>query len=81
MASSIPPALLPGPPGPNGPGPFAEVEAGELIDPTTLDFIPTTFTLPQDYSLFVEEFRRNSSSWIMKPIGKAQGKGIFLVSR
>lgn len=56
-------------------------EGEPLIDPRTLDFIPTTFTLPQDYSLFVEEFRRTSSSWIMKPIGKAQGKGIFLVSR
>ncbi len=29
----------------------------------------------------MEEFRRTASSWIMKPIGKAQGKGIFLVSR
>ncbi|CAD7950542.1 unnamed protein product [Amoebophrya sp. A120] len=56
-------------------------EGEPLLDPKTLDFIPTTFTLPQDYSLFVEEFRRTASSWIMKPIGKAQGKGIFLVSR
>ncbi|CAD7969862.1 unnamed protein product [Amoebophrya sp. A25] len=62
--------------------PLAPDDSGEpLIDPLTLDFIPTTFTLPQDYSLFVEEFRRGGSSWIMKPIGKAQGKGIFLVSR
>jgi len=47
-----------------------------------VDFVPTTFALPQDYALFVEEFRRNPSiTWIMKPAGKAQGKGIFLVSK
>ena len=37
--------------------------------------MPLTFTLPADYSLFVEEFRRvPNSTWIMKPTGKAQGK-------
>uniref|UniRef100_A0A7N8XMR0 Polyglutamylase complex subunit TTLL1 n=1 Tax=Mastacembelus armatus TaxID=205130 RepID=A0A7N8XMR0_9TELE len=40
-----------------------------------LDFVPVTFMLPADYNLFVEEFRKNpSSTWIMKPCGKAQGK-------
>ena len=35
-----------------------------------------TYTLPGDYSLFVEEFRRNpASTWIMKPAGKAQVQG------
>ena len=47
-----------------------------------LDFVPLTFSLPADYSLFVEEFRRvPNSTWIMKPTGKAQGKGIFLINR
>lgn len=47
-----------------------------------LDFIPVTFTLPADYNIFVEEFRRNpSSTWIMKPAGKAQGVGIFLINK
>mmetsp|Transcript_62114 Transcript_62114/g.71203 ORF Transcript_62114/g.71203 Transcript_62114/m.71203 type:complete len:407 (+) Transcript_62114:193-1413(+) len=47
-----------------------------------LDIVPQTFSLPGDYSLFVEEFRRNQNSmWIMKPTGKAQGKGIFLVNK
>jgi tubulin polyglutamylase TTLL1 len=47
-----------------------------------LDFIPITFMLPADYNLFVEEFRKNpSSTWIMKPAGKARGIGIFLINR
>lgn len=45
------------------------------------DFIPTTFVLPREYSMFVEEFKRSGGVWIMKPIGSAQGKGIFLFTR
>ncbi len=45
-------------------------------------FVPVTYTLPADYSLFVEEFRRSPNRmWIVKPSAKAQGKGIFLVNR
>ncbi|CAH8633542.1 unnamed protein product [Schistosoma bovis] len=47
-----------------------------------LDFIPVTYMLPQDYNLFAEEFKRNpSSTWIMKPSGKARGVGIFLINK
>ncbi|CAK8691773.1 unnamed protein product [Clavelina lepadiformis] len=47
-----------------------------------LDSIPVTFLLPADYNLFVEEFRKNpSSTWIMKPCGKARGIGIFLINK
>ena len=46
-------------------------EAGRYIH---LDFVPDTFMLPQDYSLFTEEFRRcGGGTWIMKPTGAAQG--------
>ncbi|XP_061920800.1 probable tubulin polyglutamylase TTLL1 isoform X2 [Entelurus aequoreus] len=60
--------------------PLAEKdENGKYIH---LDFVPVTFMLPADYNLFVEEFRKNpSSTWIMKPCGKAQGKGIFLINK
>lgn len=45
------------------------------------DFSPVTFVLPREYAMFVEEFKRSGGVWIMKPIGSAQGKGIFLFSR
>jgi len=35
-----------------------------------LDIFPTTFIFPENYSIFVEEFKRNpNSTWIMKPVG------------
>ena len=47
-----------------------------------LDIIPITYILPGDYTLFQEEFKKNGNSmWIMKPCGRAQGKGIFLVNK
>uniref|UniRef100_A0A8C9B980 Tubulin tyrosine ligase like 1 n=1 Tax=Phocoena sinus TaxID=42100 RepID=A0A8C9B980_PHOSS len=46
-----------------------------------LDFVPVTYMLPADYNLFVEFRKSPSSTWIMKPCGKAQGKGIFLINK
>ncbi len=47
------------------------------------DFAPSTYVLPVDFGVFVEEFKKSppSATWIMKPINKAQGKGIFLFSK
>ncbi|KAJ3324857.1 putative tubulin polyglutamylase ttll9, partial [Gonapodya sp. JEL0774] len=46
------------------------------------DFVTPTFVLPGEYALFQEEFRRAQGGvWIMKPVGKSQGKGIFLISK
>ncbi|KAI9203751.1 tubulin-tyrosine ligase family-domain-containing protein [Polychytrium aggregatum] len=46
------------------------------------EFITTSYVLPQEHALFQEEFKRNPGSvWIMKPVGKAQGKGIFLINK
>ena len=47
----------------------------------SFNFFPTTYNLPGDYSLFVEEFRKIGGVWIMKPIGKSQGRGIFLLNK
>lgn len=49
---------------------------------TNADFVPVTYLLPADYTLFVEEFRRNPNAmWIMKPTSRSQGKGIFLINK
>ncbi|XP_029362898.1 putative tubulin polyglutamylase TTLL9 [Echeneis naucrates] len=49
------------------------------IEASKCDFFPCTFALPSEYHLFVEEFKRSpGSTWIMKPVAKSQGKGIFL---
>uniref|UniRef100_A0AAV2L0Y7 Tubulin--tyrosine ligase-like protein 9 n=1 Tax=Knipowitschia caucasica TaxID=637954 RepID=A0AAV2L0Y7_KNICA len=46
------------------------------------DFFPCTFSLPSEYHLFVEKFKRSpGSTWIMKPVAKSQGKGIFLFKK
>ncbi|XP_071083984.1 probable tubulin polyglutamylase TTLL9 [Haliotis cracherodii] len=58
-----------------------ERESGKL-EAQKCDFFPTTYELPSEYHIFVDEFRRNPGSiWIMKPIAKSQGKGIFLFKR
>uniref|UniRef100_A0A3Q1F6N5 Tubulin--tyrosine ligase-like protein 9 n=1 Tax=Acanthochromis polyacanthus TaxID=80966 RepID=A0A3Q1F6N5_9TELE len=49
------------------------------VEASRCDFFPCTFALPSEYHLFVEEFNRSpGSTWIMKPVAKSQGKGIFL---
>lgn len=36
---------------------------------TKCDFFPRTFSLPSEYHIFVEEFKRTpGSTWIMKPV-------------
>lgn len=56
--------------------------ADALEEAAKYSFLPTSFVLPAEYGLFVEAFKREPGGlWIMKPIGKAQGKGIFLFTR
>ena len=45
------------------------------------NFFPQTFVVPSEYRMFVEEFKRSGGVWIMKPIGRAQGQGIFLFNK
>ena len=48
---------------------------GKYEEAAGYDFIPTTFLLPREYSMFVEKFKEVGGVWIMKPTGSAQGKG------
>ncbi|XP_055891745.1 probable tubulin polyglutamylase TTLL9 isoform X2 [Biomphalaria glabrata] len=58
-----------------------ERDSGKL-EAQKCDFYPATFELPSEYHIFVDEFRRNPGTiWIMKPIARSQGKGIFLFKR
>ncbi|KAJ3365066.1 putative tubulin polyglutamylase ttll9 [Allomyces javanicus] len=46
------------------------------------NLIATSYVLPQEHALFSEEFKRHPGTvWIMKPVGKAQGRGIFLINK
>ena len=39
-----------------------------------MDCVPLTYILPQDYTVFVEEFKKQpNTTWIMKPTNRAQG--------
>uniref|UniRef100_A0A8C5QFN5 Tubulin--tyrosine ligase-like protein 9 n=1 Tax=Leptobrachium leishanense TaxID=445787 RepID=A0A8C5QFN5_9ANUR len=58
-----------------------ERESGKSVA-AQCDFLPKTFDLPSEYHLFVEEFRRSpGTTWIMKPVGGSQGRGIFLFQK
>jgi len=50
--------------------PIAERDdIGNLI---YLDIVPMTYILPGDYTIFVEEFKKNpNTTWIMKPTARA----------
>jgi len=63
---------------------------GELEEAASYAFVPETFALPNDYELFAEAYRRGEraavgddkqSTYIAKPAGKAQGRGIFLFKK
>lgn len=54
-------------------------ESGNLL---YIDVVPMTYILPGDYTIFVEEFKKNpNTTWIMKPTSRSQGSGIFLVNK
>ena len=37
--------------------------------------------MPNEYTLFMGEYKKSPNQlWIMKPVGKAQGRGIFIIT-
>ncbi|CAK1547221.1 unnamed protein product [Leptosia nina] len=68
--------------------PLAEKGQIKLADGQTvnrylyLDFIPTTYILPTDYNLFLDDYRKSPQTmYILKPCGKSQGAGICLINK
>ena len=54
------------------------LEKDSKVEAAKCEFFPTTFELPSEYHIFVEEFKKRPGTiWIMKPAGKAQGKGLM----
>ncbi|KAL2650233.1 hypothetical protein R1flu_018361 [Riccia fluitans] len=53
----------------------------KLEEAVNYNFVPQTYALPAEYGLFVEKFKKTPGVWIMKPVGKARGRGIFLFTR
>lgn len=46
------------------------------------DSVPVSYIIPNDMNLFIEEFKRHVGvTWIVKPTGGSQGRGIFLINR
>ena len=54
---------------------------GNLAEAAALEFFPLTFTLPNEGQMMLRAFREVGGVWIFKPVGRAQGKGIFLVNK
>jgi hypothetical protein len=59
----------------------AAVGRGVQAEAEEFDFFPLTFSLPGEGALFTRAFKEHGGVWIMKPVGRAQGKGIFLVNK
>ena len=56
------------------------LKEGKTVD--HLDFLPLTYVLPQDMSVFIEEFKKYPNSlWILKPNNRCQGQGITLLNK
>jgi tubulin polyglutamylase TTLL9 len=56
--------------------------AGKSAEAAKYNFCPDTYMLPNEYLMFKETFKKNPNAhWIMKPIGKSQGRGIFLFNK
>lgn len=58
----------------------SKTSSGQKLD-NLMDFLPSTYILPIDYGIFLEEYRkRKKSVWIMKPCGRSLGTGISVLN-
>eukprot|EP00835_Amoeboradix_gromovi_P000018 NODE_1_length_95616_cov_0.657642.p18 type:complete len:383 gc:universal NODE_1_length_95616_cov_0.657642:64281-65429(+) len=46
------------------------------------NIVPVSFEIPTEFAIFHDYYKKNPKKmWIMKPSGKSQGKGIFMVTK
>ncbi|XP_023248447.1 probable tubulin polyglutamylase TTLL9 [Copidosoma floridanum] len=58
------------------------VKANKSREAELCNAMPMSFELPAEYRMLVEEHRRcQGTTWIVKPAGGSQGRGIFLFQR
>lgn len=54
------------------------LKANKMQEAELCDCMPLTFELPNDYRLFTEEYHKQpGATWIVKPAGRSQGRGIL----
>ena len=61
---------------------WKNLERMQALYPTSFNFCPATYLLPEDYRKFSLDLEENPKSvWILKPSNSACGKGIKLVNK
>ena len=49
---------------------------------TDNNIVPCSYEIPTQYSLFYDHYKKNpGKTWILKPSGRSQGKGIMMVTK
>ncbi|CAK9808504.1 Probable tubulin polyglutamylase TTLL9 [Anthophora quadrimaculata] len=56
------------------------LKSNKIDEAELCDCMPLTFELPNDYRMFTEEYHKQpGATWIVKPAGRSQGRGIVKI--
>lgn len=54
----------------------------KIVNADIINFLPATYLLPHEYKFFEIDYQEHPNSiWIMKPLDRCQGNGIFLIDK
>ena len=45
----------------------------------TVDFYPSTYVLPSQFAMFLDDMKKKEGTWICKPVGGSMGNGILFL--